>query len=106
MLVIFVVGRFLRSSSSSSAMTWEKALLSVKTVKVLLMEKKEGKREENCEHGVRGIFRKALQDLSVETVEGLFVERTRQEDEENGKMVRGKRYLQALLPCKIADQIR
>ena len=61
------------------------------------MKKKQGEREENCEHDVRGIFGKALQDLSVETVEGLFVERTRQEDEENGKMVRGKRYLQALI---------
>ena len=97
MLIIFVVGAFSSQQQQQLSDDMGESSPVSEYSGGFVDGKKQGKREENCEHGVRGIFRKALQDLSVETVEGLFVERTRQEDEENGKMVRGKRYLQALI---------
>ena len=65
MLIIFVVGAFSSQQHQLSDDMGESSPVSEDSGGFVDGEKKQGKREENGEHGVRGIFRKALQDLSV-----------------------------------------
>ena len=76
MLIIFVVGAFSSQQQQQLSDDMGESSPVSEYSGGFVDGKKQGKREENCEHGVRGIFRKALQDLSVETVEFFLVKRT------------------------------